>query len=222
MNVQKIAAAMIIALAYEMLLKAVLLISPSLPVNPIVSKITSILSLAVAVTIVLFLVAFLAEERKSKMVVLVLKVLIGFMLLNFVLKLSAWSTMVGFEVTRLAHEAIGFGISVLLFLLVIGYRATITDGWHDMKRGTVLVAVMLAIGILRSAVSLAEYARFTDTGSTSDFPPVFYAVVALLFFVTRASMIYFLYCYYQMKSAKGGSRKGGPAVVHTVQEETQV
>jgi hypothetical protein len=192
--------ALVIALAYEIVLKLARMTIPSLLDAPPVSGITSVLSLVVGLVIILFLLSFHNEEGSNKNIALVLKIVIGCFVLHFLSRLPMMRNLLGYQALRFVDEIIGFVTAVVLLVLLVLYGRAIPAGERSMKQAAVFLTVMLAIGVLRNAVSLAAYARFVISGATTDFSQPFYTTMVILFFMTHASIIYFLYRYYQLKT----------------------
>ena len=119
MNLKNISIALIIALAYEVLLKLGYLLLPSLVDVSTVSGITSILSYIVGVTIILFVFFFYKEERSNTRIAMIVKILMGCIVLQFMFRLPITRAMSDYQVVRLAGEMVGFIRAILLFVLLI-------------------------------------------------------------------------------------------------------
>jgi hypothetical protein len=198
-SLKNMTVALVIALAYEILFKLSHMLAPSLFNLSIVSLVTSLLSFIVWVTIILFMFLFYKEERSSANVAMAIKMLIACIVLQFVFRSPAASGVMSHQTARLVGEVIGLVKAVVLFALVILYRSTIPIGERSIKQAAVFIAVMFGIGIVKSLSSIIYFARFLISGTTVDYPPAFYSIMFIVFLATHASIIYFLYRYYQFK-----------------------
>jgi len=198
-NLKNMSIALIIALAYEVLLKLGYLLLPSLVDVSTVSGITSILSYIVGVTIILFVFFFYKEERSNTRIKMIVKILMGCIVLQFMFRLPITRAMSDYQVVRLAGEMVGFIRAILLFVLLIFYRRDIPSGEKLIRQAAVFVAVMFGIGVFQSLLSLVAFVRFVISGITVYYSPFFYRIMFALFLMTHVSIIYFLYRYYQFK-----------------------
>jgi CDP-diglyceride synthetase len=194
--------ALMAALAYEMVLKFLHLISPSLFNVHAVSGVTSLLTFLVGCIIVLFLLSFYNEERSDRNVALILKILLAFFIVAILFRLPIVQNLMGFQTTRLFSEMIGSVVAICLFVLIIFYGKSISAEKNALKQAAVFLTVMLGIGMLKSIFSSVLYVQFVVSGAMTDPFASFYAAMTILFFITHASMIYFLYRYYQVKLAQ--------------------
>lgn len=199
MNLKNMAITLIIALAYEVLLKLSYLLLPSSLDVSTVSGITSILSYIVGATIFLFVFFFYKEERSNTRIEMVLKILMGCIVLQFILRLPITRAMSDYQVVRLAGEMVGFIRAMLLFVLLIFYRRDIPSGEKSIRQAAAFVTVMFGIGVFQSLLSLVAFVRFVISGITVYHSPFFYSIMLALFLMTHVSIIYFLYRYYQFK-----------------------
>ena len=200
MNLKNMTIALIIALAYEIVLKLSHLFIPSLfNISPVFS-ITSVLSSIVGVIIILFMFSFYKEERTNKKVEMVLIILIGCIVLHFILRLPITRNMIDYKVVRLVGEIIGFFKAILLFVLLIFYKSEIPSDKKSIKQAAVFLAVVFGIGIIKSLYSLIAFTSFVISGITVNFSPIILNMMFILFLITHTSIIYFLYRYYQFKS----------------------
>jgi hypothetical protein len=191
--------ALIIALIYEIVLKLVHMAIPNLFTMPFVYGIVPLLFNIVGVIVILFMFSFYLEERSDKKVESVLRILIGCMVLHFIFRLPGTQKMIGFQVFRLIGEAIGLVQAILLFALVIVYKKTIPYGEDRMTQAAVFVIDMFGIGIAQSLYSFIYYIRYAISGKMTDTSFTVFIVMLILFALTHAAMINFLYRYYQFK-----------------------
>lgn len=197
MNIKNITVALIIALIYEILLKLSHILIPSLFNLSAVSGIAAALSFLAGIIIIVFMVAFYRAERANRKVTLLLKILIGCIILHFILRLQVTRNLFDYQTIRLGAEIIGFIKAVLLFGVLLVYQSEIPSTEKLFRQAAVIITVMFGIGILKSLYSLSCYARFVIAGIETQFAPMFYITVTILFFITHAAIIYFLYRYYQ-------------------------
>jgi hypothetical protein len=202
-NLKNATLALIVALAYEMLLKLSHAAIPFLFNTPAVGRVTSGLSIAVAAVIVLFLYLFLKEERSNKEVEAVVLLLAGCIVLRSILRFLPAREPTAYQALGLVRQIIGLATSVLLFVLVLFYRKGLASGPKLLKQAASLVAVMFGIGMIPSALSLAVFARFVVSAATIELPPLFYSMMLVLFLMTRTAVIYFLLQYHRLKSYAG-------------------
>lgn len=200
MNLKNMTIALIIALAYEILLKLSHLLVPSLFNQSPIYSITWVLSFIVGVIIILFMVSFYKEEGPNKKVEIVLKILIGCIVLHFTFRLPITRSMIDYKVVRLVGEIVGFIKAILLFALLIFYKGEIPFGERLIKQAAVFATVVFGIGVIKSLYSLINFAKFVISGVTVSFSPIFYNIMFILFLMTHISIIYFLYRYYQFRS----------------------
>ena len=198
-NLKNVTIALMIALAYEILLKVGHLLFPSLMKGAVISSMTSVLFFIVGVIIILFLFYFYSEERSNKNVGLIMKILVVFFILNFLFRLPPVNKVISPGSIHTAKEIFGFITSILLFLFMLFYTRGIPASEKSLHQAATFVLVMFGIGVIKSLYSLVIYFRFLIAGVTSLFPPLFYNMMFVLFLLTHLSMIYFLYRYYQVK-----------------------
>jgi hypothetical protein len=129
----------------------------------------------------------------------VLRILIGCLVLHFIFRLPGTQKMIGFQVFRLIGEAIGFIQAILLFALVSVYKKTIPYGEDRIRQAAVFVIEMFGIGIAQSLYSFIYYIRYAVSGKMTDSSLTVLIVMLILFVLTHAAMINFLYHYYQFK-----------------------
>jgi hypothetical protein len=197
MNTKKFAIALIAGLSYEVLLKLCLTFAPSVLEHPALAAVSSILSFLVGVVLILFLLLFYKENRSNQKVAAVSLSLVACFALRFLLRLPALRSLVGYEPTRFVGEALGFATAILLFLLAWWYRSCIPGGGKSLRGAADVLAALLAVAVVPHIYSLIDYARFMSRGTTTDFPPAIYQVMFMLFVLTHASAMYFLYRYAQ-------------------------
>jgi hypothetical protein len=107
--------------------------------------------------------------------------------------------MIDHKVVRLVGELVGFIKAIFLFVLLIFYKKGIPAGEKLLKQAADLAAVMFGIGIFKSLSSLVTFTYYILSGIETDFSPIFYHIMFIIFLFTQASVIYFLYHYYQFK-----------------------
>jgi hypothetical protein len=200
-NARSMTVALMMAVAYKILLKVGHVVVPSFFEVPAVRAVNTLLSAAVAVVIILFLVAFHNEEGAGGRLGTVLKVLIACLILRFILRMGA---ALDHQAVRLAGEALGVLVSILLFVVIAIYRRRIASGRSSLRGAATVVEVMLGIGAVKSLVSFGYLVRFVASGVITEFPQALYSVMLVLFLVTSGSLLYFLFRYYELKSAAAG------------------
>ncbi len=191
--------ALIITLAYEILLKLTHIFIPSLFYISPVPGITSMISFISGVIIILFVFLFYKEESSNKKVGLALILIIGCFVPHTILRLPITREIFDFKIIRLLGEIVGFIRAILLFILLIFYRREIPSNEKLLKHATIFITIMFGFGIIKSLFSLISFARFFISGITIDFSPIFFTMIFILFLISHASIIYFLYHYYQFK-----------------------
>jgi hypothetical protein len=203
MNLKNMTIAFIISLVYEILLKLSHIVTPALFNFSLVSGITSVLSFIVGITIIMFMYFFYKEEKYNKNIELILKILIGFIVIHFIIRLPLAERMIDFKVVRLVGEVLGFIKSILFFAFLILYKREIPSNEKLIAQATVFITIMFGFGIIKSLYSVINFSRFVISGITINYSPIFYNIMFILFLTTHVSIIYFLYCYYRLKfSAK--------------------
>jgi hypothetical protein len=198
--------ALIVALLYEVLLKLGHSFVPSLFDAAPVVRATSVLSLCVALVIVLFLISFYGEERANKKIGLLVLILIGFMIVRSLGRLPTARDALDYKVFSLVGGAMAFVQSVLMFTLMMLYARTIPPG-GNLRHAAVLVTAVFGVNVIKNLLSLAFYMRFFVAGIATEFAPAFYDIMLVLFLVTHAAIVYFLYRYYQFKPVRGLARQ---------------
>ena len=199
MNTKRTAIALMIGLSYEVLLKLCHTFAPSVFEYSAIAAVSSILSFLVGVVLILFLLLFYKENRSNQKVAGVSLSLVACFALRFVLRLSVLRSLVGYETTRFTGDTLGFVIAVLLFLLVVWYRSCIPGERKSLKLAAEILAALLAVALIPHIYSFIDYTHFMSSGTTTDFPPAIYQVMFVLFVLTHASAIYFLYRYAQSR-----------------------
>ncbi len=192
--------AIMIGLSYEILFKIVHLLVPSFVRIPIVTWITTLLSIVVGIIIFLFLLALYQEEKSHRNVKTVLILLLSCFILRFLIRLPWLREAFDYLVIRMSGEVLSFFQAGLLLVFAILFRKIIPDERQAMKRATEYVIIMFSFGLLASVYSLITYARFFIAGTVVTFSPLFLNMMFVLFLLTHGSMIYFLYRYYQIHS----------------------
>jgi hypothetical protein len=195
MNTKNTAVALIVALSYEVLVKLCRTFTPSVFEHPTVAAILSMLSFLVGIVLILFLLFFYQENRSNRRLAGVSFSLVACFALRFVLRLPVLRGLMGFQANRFLEEAIGFITAVLLFLFILWYRSGLAPGWKPLKRAAGILATLLGVALVPHAYSLVLFVLFMSSGIPTDFPPAIYQIMLLLFILTHASAIYFLYRY---------------------------
>ncbi len=198
-NLKNMTIALIISLAYEILLKLSHLFIPSLFNISFVSNIISLLSFIVGAIVILFIFLFYKEEEFNKKVKIVLKILIGCIVLIFIFRLPIIRNITDYKIQRLIIEIIGFIKAILLFIILIFYKSEIPYDKQFIKKAAVFLTVMFGIGIIKSLYSLFTFLIFVISGTIVNYPPIFYSIMIIIFLITHISIIFFLHRYYQLK-----------------------
>jgi hypothetical protein len=206
LNVKNMTVALIIAVVYTILLKLSHVVAPSLFELSAVGTVKAVLSVAVGVVIILFLLSCHHEEGADGRLAAALKLLIGCFVLRVVLRLAGAGEAIDHQALRLAGDVVGVAVSALLFVVMVLYVGRVPSGQGPLKRASALVAVMFGIGVVKSLVSLGYLVRFAASGAMTEFPPALYNAMLVLFLVTNGSILYFLFRYYELKSAPRGRR----------------
>jgi hypothetical protein len=201
MNIRSMTFALIVAVAYTILLKLGHVLAPSLFEVSAVGVAKAVMSVAVGVVIILFLVAFHNEEKAKGRLATALKVLIACFVLRVVMRLEVMGAALDHQKVRVAGDVVGVAISILLLVVIMLYRAEIPSGPKPLRRASAIVAVMFGIGVVKNLVSLGYLVRFDASGAMTEFPPAFYNMMFVLFLLTNGSVLYFLFRYYELKSA---------------------
>jgi hypothetical protein len=203
LNLKNMTIALIIALCYEILLKLSRQFIPILFHNASLTNTTQVLSFLTGIIIILFMILFYQQEGTDKKVKLVLKILIGLLILHFILRLPFTEYLINYRAARLTGEIIGFIQAVFLFLLLIFYQNQISPREKLFKQAAVFLTIMFGITIFRNLFSLIFYTYFIISGISVTFSPLFYQVLFFLFLITRVTIIWFLYGYYQFRIVAG-------------------
>lgn len=199
MNVKNMTLAMIIALSYEIVLKLIIIILPTVVHSQIFTNITKLLSLIVGIIIILFLFFFYNKEKSNKSIQAVLKILIVCFVLGFLLRLPVTRNTFGYSDALFVGEIVGLIQAILLLLLMILYQKAIPSHKKTLKFAAVFVAVMFGIGVIKSGYFLINYTIFVATGMAADASPMCSKISLIFFLLTHISIIYFLYQYYQYR-----------------------
>lgn len=205
MNLRNLTIGLIGALVYEIVLKTGHLLVPSIFTVSFVSGVASMLFFMVSIIIILFMFSFYNEERSNKKVEMVLKILLGCMVLQFILRRLITQKIIDSQVIPLIGEIIGFFAAALFFVLMIFYKRTIPSHEKFLHQATTFVAIMFGIGIIKSFYALIQSTRFFISGMMVEYPSSFYHLMFIVFLLNHASIIYFLYCYYRRKFAPPSS-----------------
>jgi hypothetical protein len=128
-------------------------------------------------------------------------VLIACFVLRVVMRLEVMGAALDHQKVRVAGDVVGVAISILLLVVIMLYRAEIPSGPKPLRRASAIVAVMFGIGVVKNLVSLGYLVRFDASGAMTEFPPAFYNMMFVLFLLTNGSVLYFLFRYYELKSA---------------------
>jgi hypothetical protein len=198
-SLKNLTIALIILLAYEILLKLSHVFIPFAFNISLISSITRIISFMVGVVIILFIFLFYKAERSNRKLAIVLKIVLGCIILHFILRLPMAREMIDHKVVRLVGELVGFVEAIFLFLLMIFYKKGIPANGKAIKRAANFAAIMFSIGIIKSLSSLITFTRYVISGIETDFSPIFYNTMLIIFIFTQASVINFLFRYYQFK-----------------------
>jgi hypothetical protein len=208
MNIRRASVALIIALAYEVLLKLSHTFAPALFHVPAVTTAVAILRVLVALVVILFLATYLGEEGADRRIAGTCALLIGCAVLRFIVDRSGSLGLAGFETVRLAEAALGSVQSALLLLLAgFSYRA-LPRRAAMLRRPLLIIVLLFAVGTVKSLYALITFARFVVIGTEAEFPALFHDAVLALFLLTHAAVILFLYRYQQAKSSAGCPRAG--------------
>ena len=199
MSLKNLTIALMVFLAYEILLKLSHVLIPSAFNISFISSITRILSFMVGVVIILFLFLFYKAERSNRKLTIVLKIVLGCIILHFILRLPITREMIGYKAVRLGGELLDFIKVVFLLVLFIFYKKGIPADRELIKQAADFAAIMFSIGIIKSLFSLITFTRYVLSGKETDFSPIFCNTMFIIFLFTQASVIYFLFRYYQFK-----------------------
>jgi len=197
MNVKNMTLAMIIALSYEIVLKLIIIILPTIVSSLIFAAVTKLLSLIVGIIIILFLFFFYNKEKSNKSIQTVLKILIVCFVLGFLLRLPLTRNAFGYSDALFVGEIVGLIQAIILLVLMILYKKTIPSHEKSLILAAIFAAIMFGIGIIKSGYILINYTIFVATGMTADASPIWFKISFILFLLTHISIIYFLCRYYQ-------------------------
>jgi hypothetical protein len=201
MNIRNATISLIAVFVYEILLKAGLLALPSLLTIPAVIGIKTVLLLVSGIIIILFLYNFYREENDIPSIATLVKLLLCCMFLKLLVRLPVIKVMTSIPVNRLAGGVLGLAAAILVFIVLIVYKRHIPSQEKLLAQATVFAAIMSGIGIVKSVSSLVLYVYYAFSGTVIDYvSPLFNGFMVILFVLSHASMIYFLYRYYQFKS----------------------
>ena len=202
MNVKYATVALIAVLFYEILLKTIHFLIPSVFTVSFFSSITSVLAVLSRIIILLFLYYFYQEEKSNRKIALILKILLFSFVCVYILKLSVLSKIIDYHVIVLSRHLFSFLNTVLFFIFIIIYKRECISEYKLLTRASVFVAIMFGIGIIKSLLALASYLRFVFSGYMTSFSPEFYHVVFLIFILTHLALLYFLFQYYKLKGPR--------------------
>jgi len=191
--------ALMIALGYEMVLKAGRLLVPGWFNSPFMHSLTPLLSILVSLIILLFLISFYQEEKGYKPIGNMVKILIVLFVLNFIFKLAVVRDALGYQSARLTGEIFSLITVALMFSLLIFFIHRLPAENVLLKQATLFLLFMFGIGIIKNIFSMYVFGRFVLSGVTMEFSDWFYQMMMVIFFLTHLSLIYFLFRYYQFK-----------------------
>ncbi len=202
MNIRTITLAMIVVLAYEIVLKLSHFLFPHALQNHIAISITGVLAVLAGMIIILFLILFLQTEGSSPTLAWSIRALIGAYVLLFMLRFALAGNLLDFKTLRLLSEIMGVLTAALMFIVLVSYRALIPSDRLALFQATNIAAFFLGIRILFKLYSAIEFSRFISSGESGEYSSGFYILVSGIYLLTHLSIIYFFFRYYQFKSAR--------------------
>jgi hypothetical protein len=204
MNLKNMTVALIAVLIYEAVLKLTHVLTPSLHEVASVAYATDALRLVTGLILIIFLYLFYREERAIAGVDRLMKPLLFCIVLSVLLRLPVLRGTLNIMFVRVLSQLIGLVISVLLFLLVLAYRSSVPAGREPLRQAATLVVVTFGIGIATALMKFAEITLFAVSGSMTVHSPMFFNLMFVVFLITHAAVIYFLYRYYQFEFGAPG------------------
>ena len=202
MTIRAITLAMIVVLAYEIVLKLSHFLFPQLLHNRIAIPIMGLLSLLAGIVIILFLILFLRTEGSRTALAWSIRALIGAYVLLFILRFALAGNLLDFKILRLLSEILEVLTAALMFIVLVLYRALIPSDRLALFQAANIAAFFLGIRTLFKLYSAIEFSRFVSSGEPGAYPSGFYLLVSGVYLLTHLSMIYFFFRYYQFKSAR--------------------
>lgn len=202
LSLRNLAAALIVALVYELVYKAAHLVVPAIFSYQSITAITTLLSALVGVTAILFIYLFLQAEKSNRALTAVLLLLIGCMLVGVVLRLPLTRNAFDFADSRLIQEVAGLVKSFLLVCASALYLRQVDFQYRSLKRATILLTIFFGLGLLKSVFSLKSYLHFLGSGALTDTPGPLLAVMFMMFLMGHLATIYFLYQYRLVQSTR--------------------
>ncbi len=204
MNLKHMTVLLIAVLIYEVVLKLTHVLLPSLHEISLVASVTAGLRYVTGVILVAFIYLFYMAEKEYGGIRQVAGLIMIFVALNVILRLLVTRGTGDHASIRVVSQLAGLSISVLFFMLVVVYRRNVPLAQKPLRCAALLVAVTFGIGIGTSLVKSIEITRFAVHGEMTDHSPLFFNLMFVLFLVTHAAVIYFLYRYYQFKFGRSG------------------
>jgi hypothetical protein len=199
-NLKNMTLALIVTLSYEFILKLTHVFTPALHGISFVREITSILFHVIGVIIVIYIFFFYKEEKDiDERIGQILKLLILCVALSFFFRLPVIRESINNQVFRIVSHLIGLISSILLFALVVIYKKFVPSTEKQLDRAALIISITFGIGIVTSLIQLIEITQFAVSGEMTHHSHLFFNLVFILFLVTHASIINFLYRYYQFK-----------------------
>lgn len=199
MNLKNFTIALIIALAYEIFLKLIHFLIPSIFDISSVHIITRLLLFVVGVVIIFFICLFYKEEKDNREIKTILQLLIGCIIIQFLFRLPITKGLFGIQIVRYVVDIMDFVKAIFLFILVIFYKKKIPSSHKSMSQATIFLIVIFGVEIIKSLYALIVYTSYLISGITIDYSHTHYHVIFFLFILTHASIIYFLYNYYHLR-----------------------
>ncbi|MBD3377236.1 hypothetical protein GF406_19565 [candidate division KSB1 bacterium] len=202
MNIRTSTLAMIVVLAYEIVLKLSHFLFPHVLHHHIAISFTGVLSVLAGIIIILFLILFLRAEGSSPALAWSIRALIGAYLLVFALRFALAANLFDFRTLRLLSEILGGLTAVLIFIILVLYRNQIPSDHMALYKAANIAAFFLGLRILFKLYSAIEFSRFVSSGEPGEYSSGFYMLVSGVYLLTHLSMIYFFFRYYLFKSAR--------------------
>ena len=183
------------AMIYEIVLKVLLLVFPSLTGIAGVKWFVIILKFCVGVIMLLYAYRLYQNESGNSSIRIILQLLLVVIALNVVIRLPMIRSQLDLTISRLIENALSLGISLLILILFI-LLYQIAGNYQRKYRIAVLgMIVIFCLNSLLGAMKLVQFLQFLSGDETIEPTQYFMEGVMISFALTRIVVINFAYQY---------------------------
>ena len=183
------------AMIYEIVLKVLLLVFPSLAGIDGVKWFITILKLCVGVIMLLYAYRLYQNESGNSSIRIILQLLLVVIALNVVIRLPMIGSQFDLTVLRLIESVFSLGISLLILMLFILLYQPAGNYQRKYRIAVLGMIVIFCLNSFLGAMKLMQLIQFLSGDETREPTQYFMEGVMIIFVLTRIVVINFAYQY---------------------------